>query len=140
MTNKKLEDNYALLKKMFEHERNRANEWRAVAERRAETIEQLQTRLTGSIIEQTALMRKYRNTVINRTMFNWFLEYLADGNSKEIACFCIYVDAVKAGFLKKINHKDHEKAKAVDWKIGIQDQIRKRLKAHCKLNNIPYPE
>ena len=49
MTNKKLEDNYALLKKMFEHERNRANEWREVAERRAETIEQLQTRLTGSI-------------------------------------------------------------------------------------------
>jgi len=140
MQNNKLENNYALLKKMFEHERNRANEWREVAESRADTIEQLQICLTDSIKKRKKLKKKYRNTVINRTMFDWFLEYLADGNSKKIAYFCVYVDAVKAGFLNKVSHKDHENADAVDWKKGIENKIRTRLKAHCKLNNIAYPE
>ena len=140
MSIKALENKNALLKKMFEHERMRANEWREVAERSAETIEQLQARLKDSINKHTALKTKCRNTDINRTMYKWYLEYLADGNCKEIAYFCIYVNAVKADFLKKIKHKDHENANALGWKTGIEDKIQKHLKAHCKLNNIPYPE
>ena len=139
-TKDELEAKVIVLNKMFESELDRANEWQVVAEHRAKTIKELQAKLTDSIKKCTNLKKKYRNTVKNRAMFKWFTEYLQDGNDKENVYFYIYIKAVEAGFMEKVEHKDHKNSNTVEWKKSIEDKIRKRLKAHCKHKNIPYPE
>ena len=137
--NKKKDAKYALLEKMFEHERERANKWKEAAERISLTNNELQEKLMDCIKKRNDLKKKYSDTVNNRTMYKWFLEYLEDGNGKETTYFRIYIEAEKAGFLKKVVHKDHENADAVSWKKSIEDKIRRRLQTHCKLNNLKFP-
>lgn len=137
MKNKGLEARNALLTKMFEYEHERAEEWREVAERNAQAVKELQAELSYYIKVNPNLRKKYRNTIINRTLYNWFLEHLKD-NGKEVSYKLVYDRAVSKNFLKKIKNSAY--IYGVDQKKAIEDKIRKRLKAHCRLNNLKLPE
>ena len=140
LTKEQLEAKVVVLNKMLESELDRANEWQQVAERRADTIKELQARLTDSIKKYTHLKKRYHNTNKNLAILEWLTEYLLDGHDKENAYFYAYVKAVEAGILEKVKHKDHENSNAVEWKKSIDNKIRKRLTAHCELKNISYSE
>ena len=104
----------ALLKKVFEQEHDRANEWQEVAENQTKANEQLKTELKHYIEINEKLRTKRKRAYQNETMYKWFNEYLAEGDGKETAYYKIYDRAIEAGFIKEVKHKDPTNKKGTD--------------------------
>ncbi len=115
------------INKMLEFERNRANKWHAVAERNGRAVIELQAEISYYIKVNPNLRKKYRNTIINRTLYSWFIKYRKKVIGKAALYSLIYDRALKKGWVKETKPE------------YISRNIRRRLQYHCELHNISYP-
>ncbi len=115
------------INKMLEYERDLANKWQKVAERNGRAIIELQAELSYYIKVNPNLRKRYRNTIINRTLYKWFLKYRKEIKGKAAIYSRIYDRALKKGWVKELKPEN------------VSRNIRRRLKYHCELCNIPFP-
>ena len=115
------------INKMLEYERDLANKWQKVAERNGRAIVELQAELSYYIKVNPNLRKRYRNTIINRTLYKWFLKYRKEIKGKAAIYSLIYERALKKGWVKEVNPEN------------VSRNIRRRLQYHCELHNIPFP-
>ncbi len=115
------------INKMLEYERDHAIKWQKVAERNGRAIVELQAELSYYIKVNPNLRKRYRNTIINRTLYKWFLKYRKEVQGKTVIYSLIYERALKKGWVKEVNPEN------------VSRNIRRRLQYHCELNNIPFP-
>ena len=115
------------INKMLEYERDHAIKWQKVAERNGRAIVELQAELSYYIKVNPNLRKRYRNTIINRTLYKWFLKYRKEVKGKTVIYSLIYERALKKGWVKEVNPEN------------VSRNIRRRLQYHCELNSIPFP-
>jgi len=115
------------INRMLEYERNRANEWQNLAERNGRAVIELEAEISYYIKVNPNLRNRYRNTIINRTLYKWFLKYRKEVNRKAAIYSLIYGRALKKGWVKEVNPEN------------ISRNIRRRLQYHCELHNMPFP-
>jgi len=110
------------INKMLAYERDRVIEWQKVAERNARAVVELEAELSYY------LRKRYRNTIINRTLYQWFLKYRKEIRGKAEIYNLIYKRAFKKGWVKEVSPEN------------VSRNIRRRLQYHCELHNISFPK
>ncbi|MFV1977024.1 MAG: hypothetical protein ACC651_14875 [Candidatus Scalindua sp.] len=116
------------INKMLEYERDRVIEWKKVAERNARAVVELEAEISYYIKVNPALRKRYRNTIINRTLYKWFQKYRKEVKGKAEIYSLIYKRAVKKGWVKEVRPEN------------VSRNIRRRLQYHCELHNLSFPK
>jgi hypothetical protein len=115
------------INKMLEYERDHTNKWKAVAERNARAVVELEAEISYYIKVNPALRKRYRNTIINRTLYTWFVKYREKVKGRSEIYGLIYNRALKKGWVKEVRPEN------------VSRNIRRRLQYHCELHNIAFP-
>ena len=130
-----LETDNALLKKVYETERDRTNEWCEEIKRTKET-----NKILISIVQEDPVTsNKWKQIQYNKAMFEWFLKYLKNGKTNTEACDLIYPRAIKKVFIEEIDSK-HKPMTDGKYEKTVRRKISRHLQSHCKRYKIPFPE